>query len=118
MKHRGIASGSIGYGPYIGVCTDNDCQCHFYCGAAKRPEPELDDLSAPPEAADELIAMQNGIIKQLEGRLSAAQEQLRALLFQPHAPRDHLTSCDRTMGASHPCTCHADEYRALLGVEQ
>jgi ribosomal protein L37AE/L43A len=36
-EHRGIASGStIAYGPYIGVCTDNDCQCHFFFGAAKR----------------------------------------------------------------------------------
>lgn len=27
---------------------------------------------------------------------------------------DHLTACDRTMGATHPCTCGADKVRKLL----
>jgi hypothetical protein len=53
-------------------------------------------------------------LKEAEGKLDACQTQLRTLLYQPHAERDHLTSCDRIMGATHPCTCHADEYRALL----
>jgi len=30
------------------------------------------------------------------------------------AEGDHMTACDRTMGASHPCTCGADEVRQLL----
>jgi hypothetical protein len=30
------------------------------------------------------------------------------------APGDHMTACDRTMGASHPCTCGANEARRLL----
>lgn len=27
---------------------------------------------------------------------------------------DHMTACDRTMGATHPCTCGADSARELL----
>ena len=27
---------------------------------------------------------------------------------------DHMTACDRTMGATHPCTCGADRARSLL----
>lgn len=30
------------------------------------------------------------------------------------AENDHMTACDRTMGATHPCTCGADKARALL----
>jgi hypothetical protein len=41
-------------------------------------------------------------------RLREALERLLA------APRDHMTACDRTMGATHPCTCGADEARQLL----
>lgn len=27
---------------------------------------------------------------------------------------DHMTACERTMGATHPCTCGADALRAAL----
>ena len=27
---------------------------------------------------------------------------------------DHMTACDRTMGATHPCTCGADIARKLI----
>ena len=27
---------------------------------------------------------------------------------------DHLTACERTMGATHPCTCGADALRATI----
>jgi len=30
------------------------------------------------------------------------------------AENDHMTACDRTMGATHPCTCGANEARQLL----
>ena len=30
------------------------------------------------------------------------------------ADGDHMTACDRTMGASHPCSCGADEARRIL----
>ena len=53
-------------------------------------------------------------ISSLAPKLDAAEKRLHTLLYQPQAQRDHMTSCDRIMGATHPCTCHADEYRALL----
>jgi hypothetical protein len=53
-------------------------------------------------------------IAELQSRLDERTNQLRTMLRQPLAPRDHMTSCDRIMGATHTCTCHADEYRALL----
>ncbi len=27
---------------------------------------------------------------------------------------DHMTACERTMGATHPCTCGADGLRAII----
>ena len=41
---------------------------------------------------------------------------LRLLACQPHAPNDHMTACDRTMGDSHPCTCTANDARVMLGA--
>lgn len=29
-------------------------------------------------------------------------------------PDDHMTACERTMGATHPCTCGADALRAVI----
>lgn len=86
------------------------------------------DTANDPEGAAELLletASENDLavslctegtlnVKALQDKLDAAEKQLRALLFQPLAVRDHMTSCDRIMGATHRCTCHADEYRALL----
>ncbi len=40
-----------------------------------------------------------------------AQTILHKLL---QAENDHMTACDRTMGATHPCTCGADDARAKL----
>ena len=39
------------------------------------------------------------------------KKALRKLLA---AKGDHMTACDRTMGATHPCTCGADDARQLL----
>lgn len=41
----------------------------------------------------------------------ALRAALRKLLA---APGDHMTACDRIMGATHPCTCGANEARRLL----
>ena len=42
-------------------------------------------------------------------------EVLRAALKKLlAAPGDHMTACDRTMGATHPCTCGANEARRIL----
>ncbi len=38
-------------------------------------------------------------------------KMLRKLL---QADGDHMTACDRTMGATHPCTCGATEARSTL----
>lgn len=29
---------------------------------------------------------------------------------------DHMTACERTMGATHPCTCGVNEARAVFGT--
>ncbi len=39
---------------------------------------------------------------------------LRKLLFNCYGAPDHATACERTMGATHPCTCGADAARAIL----
>jgi hypothetical protein len=44
---------------------------------------------------------------------SALRAALKKLLA---APGDHMTACDRTMGATHPCTCGANAIRALLSA--
>lgn len=61
------------------------------------------------------LAGEEAIRRGYANRAEVAETWLRTLLYQQHAAaRDHVTSCDRIMGATHPCTCHADEYRALL----
>lgn len=60
-------------------------------------------MSAPPEAADELIAMQNGIIKTLESRLEAA-----ANAFYAHWASDR--------GSTEECDAWTD-LRVALGIE-
>jgi len=45
--------------------------------------------------------------------MAACLSQVRR--FLDNAPEDdHLTSCDRTMGASHPCTCGIGRLRAKI----
>lgn len=40
---------------------------------------------------------------------------LRTMLLRLLAdPDDHMTACERTMGASHPCTCGATDIRRVL----
>lgn len=44
-------------------------------------------------------------------------EELRSTLstlVNGTALDDHMTACDRVMGASHPCTCGANAARELL----
>ena len=43
----------------------------------------------------------------------ALRAALRKLLA---APGDHMTACDRTMGATHPCTCGANEARRIASL--
>ena len=55
----------------------------------------------------------------MEGRALAAEgarTHLLKLLFDVAGNPDHMTHCDRTMGATHPCTCGANEARRFLGV--
>jgi hypothetical protein len=42
---------------------------------------------------------------------AAYRKVLRKLLS---AENDHMTACDRIMGATHPCTCGANDARRLL----
>ena len=44
-------------------------------------------------------------------------EWLAQLVNQPFAPNDHMTSCDKVMGDTHPCTCSADQVRRALAGE-
>jgi hypothetical protein len=39
---------------------------------------------------------------------------LNKMLYDASGAPDHMTACERTMGATHPCTCGADQARALL----
>jgi hypothetical protein len=52
-----------------------------------------------------------GIIESHFGRIEALEAALQKLLT---ADDDHMTACDRTMGASHACTCGANDARRLL----
>ncbi len=38
----------------------------------------------------------------------------RTLCRLLRASDDHMTACDRTMGATHPCTCGANDARKML----
>jgi len=54
-------------------------------------------------------------LKELQDQRDAYRKVLRKLL---RAKNDHMSACDRIMGATHPCTCGANEARALLKEPQ
>lgn len=54
-------------------------------------------------------------LAELQRERDAYKKALRKLL---RAKNDHMTACDRIMGATHPCTCGANEARALLKEQQ
>ena len=47
-------------------------------------------------------------------RLRETLARAHAMLYDISGVPDHMTHCDRTMGATHPCTCGANAIRALL----
>lgn len=49
-------------------------------------------------------------------RLSEKLKRVRVMLYDVSGAPDHMTHCDRTMGATHPCTCGANEIRKLLSA--
>ena len=53
-------------------------------------------------------------LAELQRERDAYKKALRRLL---RAKGDHMTACDRTMGATHPCTCGADSARKLLSED-
>ena len=50
-------------------------------------------------------------LKDTCSRIEVLELILRKLLS---VEGDHMTACDRTMGATHPCTCGADRARSLF----
>jgi chromosome segregation ATPase len=50
----------------------------------------------------------------LTKHMTRAERLLDTLMRLLAVANDHMTSCDRTMGDSHPCTCGADEARKEL----
>ena len=66
-------------------------------------------------AENTLLKDQTKQLDAMIGGLKARIEQLEAALNKLLvADGDHMTACDRTMGASHPCTCGANDARQLL----
>ena len=63
----------------------------------------MNTIEAMQMAAYDLFELQN----QRDSYAKALKRLLRA-------KGDHMTACDRTMGATHPCTCGADNARKLL----
>ena len=53
----------------------------------------------------------NGVLIRFSPQLA---ELLERMLTDAAGSPDHMTACERTMGATHPCTCGADQARALL----
>ena len=51
------------------------------------------------------------VVKKRDARIEVLELILRKLLS---VEGDHMTACDRTMGATHPCTCGANRARSLL----
>lgn len=55
-------------------------------------------------------------IDRLTTEIEQQRKWLDQLLFT--ADGDHMTACDKTMGATHPCTCGATEIRLRLGNKE
>ncbi len=92
-------------------------QCNNCESNSRRRIMELETLCDPAG-----IVMENALLKdqtrQLDAfilnkktRIEVLELILRKLLS---VEGDHMTACDRTMGATHPCTCGANRARQLL----
>lgn len=67
------------------------------------------------DSYDKLKRQKDEILERQKAAERDECEVLRAALRKLLAvPGDHMTACDRTMGASHPCTCGANEARRIL----
>ena len=85
---------------------------------------ELDSLyTSETEEECALYVAITSLRNELSARVASSQlsAATRRLLHGLVANNDdHLTACERTMGATHPCTCGADRVRELLrrGTEE
>lgn len=61
-------------------------------------------------SADPIAALRSSRVA-LAAERDTVLRMLRVLLS---VSGDHMSACGRTMGDSHPCTCHADEFREML----
>ena len=59
----------------------------------------------------EAMQMTGYDLAELQRDRDALKKALRKMLS---VPGDHMTACDRIMGATHPCSCGADAARAML----
>lgn len=50
--------------------------------------------------------------------ISEPWKLLETLLWDGYGAPDHMTYCEKTMGATHPCTCGADAARSALMAAQ
>jgi hypothetical protein len=89
-------------------------------GAYYVSEPAWDGGEVVPASDHDALAAQMAKVEaerdDYRQRWTDTSIALRALACQPHAPNDHMTACDRTMGDSHPCTCTANDARVMLAA--
>ena len=71
------------------------------------------DPSSPGDERDIAEVVSKDCAKLLAAAPQLA-ELLERMLTDVAGSPDHMTACERTMGATHPCTCGADQARALL----
>ena len=62
-------------------------------------------------------AFKRAVSSFLRPQIERHGQLVMALQTLLEAPGDHMTACDRTMGATHPCTCGANDARRLLGMD-
>jgi hypothetical protein len=85
----------------------------FY-GGGEGVADAMERLRFERDEALELRDHYSGLVESLQQELDHFKSVLHKLLSADPFYSDHMTACDKTMGASHPCTCGADSARQLF----
>lgn len=110
------------YGGHIPPCPGRPCECGFADAWKLSGLPESQPRSAPgardeddaPELTADDFKRPSAKWNAPEPREEQLNKAARKIVAGAVSLRDHLSSCDKTMGDTHACTCGMWAYRRLL----
>jgi hypothetical protein len=99
-----------------GIAIRRTSDGHLECGYCREtfvPASKLHQLSEDHSHCEGLLHELGERVYRAENRLEGAEKAWALLDKLLAVPGDHMSACDRIMGATHPCTCGASEARVL-----